>query len=293
LTIPIFSKIQILLLPFSAAFYFHPMTNLRILFDFNRSAAFNMAADQYILSETHKDDTIFLRFYTWKYPSITLGYMQQPKETLRLDMCTSDNVEWIRRPTGGRAVLHKGDLTYSCIFPKSTSFLGSSVKESYAAITACLKNGFNKAGIPVNTHDSYDDLLAVKREIKLPCFLAPNRDEIMVDGRKLVGSAQKRTTIGVLQHGSIPISSGFADLPFYLTISPDEQIKQRDLLLAKSIWIHALNDSLSNQQLAQSLAEGFITCWNIPSCKDDWSDQEIDTINKIASSDDFTAQWMK
>lgn len=252
-----------------------------------------MAADQYILSEIHKSDMIFLRFYTWKHPSITLGYMQHPKETLRLDMCTSDSVEWIRRPTGGRAVLHKGDLTYSCIFPKSLSFLGTNVKESYAAIMICLKTGFNKAGITVSTHNSYDELLAVKREIKLPCFLAPNRDEIMVDGRKLVGSAQKRTTNGVLQHGSIPVTDEFADLPHYLILSPDDEAKQKKLLCAKSLWIHEIAPSMQPEQLAELLSDGFISTWNIPFCKSIWSDHEIDTINKIAASDEFIAQWLQ
>lgn len=269
------------------------MTNLRIIFDFNQTAAFNMAADQYLLSNVNKNDTIFLRFYTWQNPSITLGYMQQPSETLNLDSCKSDSVDWIRRPTGGRAVLHKNDLTYSCIFPKTISFLGNTVKESYAAITSCLKVGFNNLGIQCSTHDSYDELLAVKREIKLPCFLAPNRNEIMVDGRKLVGSAQKRTTLGVLQHGSIPISSGFADLPHYLTISADEQRKQCELLLLKSIWIHAINDSLSHIQLAESLADGFINNWNLPSYKDFWRAEELDLILKLAESEEFKSQWMK
>ncbi|HMA65261.1 MAG: biotin/lipoate A/B protein ligase family protein, partial [Fibrobacterota bacterium] len=216
-----------------------------------------------------------------------------PSETLNLDSCKSDSVDWIRRPTGGRAVLHKNDLTYSCIFPKTISFLGDTVKESYAAITSCLKIGFNNLGIHCSTHDSYDELLAVKREIKLPCFLAPNRDEIMVDGRKLVGSAQKRTTPGVLQHGSIPISSGFADLPYYLTISADEQEKQRQLLLAKSIWIHAINNSLSHVQLAESLADGFVKNWNIPSCNDNWNVEELDAIHNLAESEEFISQWMK
>lgn len=269
------------------------MTNLRIIFDFNQTAAFNMAADQYLLTNLCENNTIILRFYTWKNPSVTLGYMQQPSETLRLDTCKADSVDWIRRPTGGRAVLHKNDLTYSCIFPKTISFLGANVKESYAAITSCLKAGLNIAGILSNTHDSYDELLAVKREIKLPCFLAPNRDEIMVDGRKLVGSAQKRTTFGVLQHGSIPISSGFADLPYYLTISSDEQKKQRQLLLAKSIWIHAINDSLTHEQLAESLAEGFIKSWDVLFCKQNWSSGELIAINQLAGSEDFVTQWMQ
>jgi lipoate-protein ligase A len=269
------------------------MANLRIIFDFNKTAAFNMAADQYLLSNVCNNDTIFLRFYTWKQPTITLGYMQQPSETLLLDTCKNDSVDWIRRPTGGRAVLHKDDLTYSCIFPKAISFLGANVKESYAAITSCLKAGLKHSGIHCSTHDSYDELLAVKREIKLPCFLAPNRDEIMVDGRKLIGSAQKRTTIGVLQHGSIPITSGFADLPHYLTISTDEQEKQRELLLAKSIWIHAINDSLTHVQLAESLAEGFITSWGLAFCKQNWSSDELIAINQLAASKEFVTQWMQ
>jgi len=269
------------------------MNTLRFIVDQPQSAAFNMAADQYLLGHCENSDTIFVRFYQWQHPSITLGYMQKASETLLIDKIHNDKAEWIRRPTGGRAVLHKGDLTYSCIFPKTVAFMGSSVKESYAVITQCLRKGLEKTHILSSTHDSYDDLLAVKREVKLPCFLAPNRDEIMVNGRKLVGSAQKRTTSGILQHGSIPITPEFADLPEYLLISPEEQKKQKHLLLSKCMWSQEIQPDLKPESLVHSLIDGFIETFKIPGETRPWNETEILSIQALASSPAFIETWMK
>lgn len=268
------------------------MNNARFIVDPSQETAFNMAADQYLLHRCTTEDILFIRFYTWKEPSITIGYMQDPNELLDFTMMRKDSVHWIRRPTGGRAVLHWEDLTYSCIFPKSFSGMGSSVKESYALITKCLAEGLRLAGIESSSHDSYDQLLAVKREVKLPCFLAPNRDEIMVHNRKLVGSAQKRVSEGILQHGSIPFSQKFSDLPDYLNISHDERMLQKSLLKSKSICINELLPGFSVQQMIDNLMAGFSKTLNIPFTVSTWSEDERNDINKLAQSFEFYSMWM-
>jgi lipoate-protein ligase A len=204
-----------------------------------------------------------------------------------------DSVNWIRRSTGGRAVLHWGDLTYSCIFPKAFSFMGTTVKESYAIITRCLIDGLNLAGIECTTHDSYDQLLAVKRDVKLPCFLAPNRDEIMVKNRKLVGSAQKRVAESILQHGSIPITSDYSRLPDYLLIDQSERDTQKNLLLAKSIYLHELNPQITAEMLLIYLRKGFSNVLKLNSTITDWTEQELYDIRKIALSDEFLKTWVE
>jgi lipoate-protein ligase A len=251
-----------------------------------------MASDQYILHKCKEEDILYVRFYSWVSPTITLGYMQNARETLLLDKMKNDSISWIRRPTGGRAVLHWGDLTYSCIFPKTISLMGTSIKESYAVITRCLIDGLNRAGIECHTHDSYDQFLAVKREKKLPCFLAPNRDEIMVQGRKFVGSAQKRASASVLQHGSIPLTTDFYKLPEYLSINIDEQSEQKLLLRAKSICLHEITTEIQICELVEFLKCGFFNVLQLPGGDKNWEEDELQEIQRIAASMDFVHTWM-
>jgi Lipoate-protein ligase A len=248
---------------------------IRFITDSARSAVFNMAADQFLLEKCTCSDTVFVRFYFWEKPSITLGYMQKADEILDFNRITSDNVSWIKRPTGGRAVLHDEDLTYSCIFPTNLHIMGATVQQSYAIITGCLISGLKLLGIPCQAHDSYKEYLNVKREVKLPCFLAPNRDEIMVDGKKLVGSAQRRTVKGVLQHGSIPLSNNYRKLPLYLKVSDKERERHQELLLAKSISIHEINPDITADNLTDALRRGFLRNLNLDCEYTNWTAPEL------------------
>lgn len=254
---------------------------IRFIIDSEHDPVFNMAADLYLLSRCTAENRIFVRFYGWNVPSITVGYMQKATEVLDIEAIKRENVSWIKRPTGGRAVLHFQDLTYSCIFPRKMRYMGSTVQESYNVITTCLMEGLKEAGIDCQSHDSYDQLLEVRREVKLPCFLAPNRDEIMVNGKKLVGSAQRRTTMGVLQHGSIPLTGYFRKLPLYLNISERERLVQMRLLLQKSVCTAEINPELKSSILIESLKNGFIKKIPFPWVEESWSVDEIRSIRNF------------
>ncbi len=267
------------------------MSYLRFIIDPDRSAAFNMAADLHLMQKCEQNELMVVRFYTWKRPSITLGYMQKAYEVLDLERLKKHGGEWIRRPTGGRAVLHEEDITYSCIFSKTLQFMGSSIAQTYKIITSCLINGLKGAGINCDAHDSYDELKEVKREVKLPCFLAPNRDEVMVKGRKLVGSAQKRTQGAVLQHGSIPISAAYQKLPSFLNISESEKDRQVELLRRKSICIDEILSDGDFQFLSSALMGGFMTL-PIESKIEFWTAEEEQEIQAFAESADFKNVWM-
>lgn len=264
--------------------------NIRFIIDSSHGSAFNMAADQFLLCSCNQGETIFIRFYSWKVPSITLGYMQKTFEVLNTEKMGAQ-VEWIKRPTGGRAVLHFEDLTYSCIFPKSLKFMGSSVKESYNLITRCLLKGLWFAGISCEAHDSYDQLLAVKREVKLPCFLAPNRDEIMVKGRKLVGSAQRRGTDSILQHGSMPLTDYYRKLPEFLNLSVSEQEAQRNLLTQKSVCVQEITPNFDIETIVRSLIKGFVEILGLDYVEKGFSHDELERIETESRSDEFLRKW--
>jgi lipoate-protein ligase A len=264
---------------------------MRFIIDELRSADFNMAADLYLLDECEKSEVVTVRFYSWMRPSITLGYTQNASEELDLDTMEQAGVDWIRRPTGGRAVLHDGDITYSCIFPKSISEMGSGITQTYRLITECLLNGLDRASIKCDSHGSSAELKGLKREVKLPCFLAPNRDEIMVSGKKLVGSAQKRNANAVLQHGSIPITDACFKLPQYLRISGSEKEKQTKLLREKSSFIHEWSPGAAFSIIVQCLMDGFSSVLPFKCEIRGWNDQEETAIRNLAFGEDFTKRW--
>ncbi|GBU23108.1 hypothetical protein R80B4_03024 [Fibrobacteres bacterium R8-0-B4] len=258
---------------------------MRFIIDKDRSAEFNMAADLYLLrrcaggGDDGNDRNVTVRFYSWNRPTVSIGYMQLPDTELDLAALDAAGAGWIRRITGGRAVLHDGDITYSVTFPKSAREMGGGIRETYSVIAKCLAEGLGRASIKCETHDSDGGLRGIGRQAKLPCFLAPNRDEIMVDGRKLVGSAQKRTADGVLQHGSIPINDSYRKLPMYLRIDESDREKQAELLMLKSSCIDELTvGKMTFESLAERLMNGFAAVLPFKGELIKWSREEEEEI---------------
>lgn len=271
------------------------MTNItaRIICDTAHNAAFNMAADQYLLAECEKRQSFFIRFYTWNHPSITIGYMQDPKTTLLAEALQRHGAEWVRRPTGGRAVLHQGDITYSCVFSTSIESMGSSVAETFAIISKALMVGLSQLNIKCQAHDTTLTSSDIRRDAKLPCFLAPNRDELMVNGRKLVGSAQKRSANAVLQHGSIPLTAEFRQLPAFQNLTPDQVRHQCLLLEEKCICLSEIDPTLSVARVIDALTAGFTI--SIPNNwrHEPFSKAEISIIEQQATNADFLNRWCR
>jgi len=257
---------------------------LRVILDERRAAAFNMAADQYLLGLCEEQEAVFLRLYAWEKPSISIGCMQNPETLLDKEAMASDGVDWVRRPTGGRAVLHHEDITYASVFSKTIEYMGASISETYAVISGCLIRGLGKSGILCNAHQFVLDTKGLKQEVKLPCYLAPNRNEIMVNGRKLVGSAQKRSAQAVLQHGSIPLSGKFRTLPLYQKLDDAKRQAFMRLLEQKCICIQECVSSYSEEQIRRNLIQGFADTVPFELQVEPWSNKEEDAIHAIAGN---------
>jgi Lipoate-protein ligase A len=265
--------------------------SLRTIIDTARNPAFNMAADLYLLQSCVNRSTVFVRFYQWSPASITIGLMQDASIVLDFPAMKRNTVEWVRRPTGGRAVLHENDITYSCIFPATIVAMGKSIMETYRIISRCLMEGLKHVGIQCVSCDSSHAIRETKRELKLPCFLAPNRNEIMVEGKKLIGSAQKRGAEAILQHGSIPLTSAYRKLPDYLNLSDTQRSQQKKLLGEKSICIHDISPDIEAPEIRDALTNGFITCLPFKAEEIPWSEEENKEITVLAESDSFRKQW--
>lgn len=259
----------------------------RIIDDTPHNAAFNMAADLRLFSLCETSSGLYIRLYSWKKPCITLGFGQNPQKTLDLKAVRDDRIEWIKRPTGGRAVLHDQDITYSCIFSTSLAGMGKTLSETYRIISDCLLAGLGAAGIDCRAHDSGIDVGMSRSQVKLPCFLSPNRAEIMFGGRKLVGSAQKRSARAVLQHGSIPLTNRYRLLPQYLDISKEERLIQKHMLERKSVCIEEIRKDIDEKQFRQCLLQGFCETLPFPATRVEWSEKEQKEIYLQSRKTDF------
>jgi len=163
----------------------------------------NMAVDEYLFRSLGKIPQTCVRYYQWERPTASLGYSQAVDKVVDLDFCRRNRVDIVRRITGGKLVLHWREITYSVVSSDSQAF-SSTLAESYRLISNALILGLKKMGLEarlaVAPPPSYS-------KGNMPCFSYPARDEIEIDGKKIIGSAQKRLGTRFLQHGSIPLYS--------------------------------------------------------------------------------------
>jgi lipoate-protein ligase A len=167
-----------------------------------------MAMDEKLLAEADKGSSVpVLRFYTWNPPAVSLGRFQEVSSSVNAEACRKRGIDIVRRITGGRAVLHWRELTYSVISPIGNDLFPNEVLGTYKVIAAGLLAGFVGLGVPAEmVSPSGDHAHLVKCDRSEPaCFSSPSWYEILVHGRKIVGSAQRRLSGAFLQHGSILI----------------------------------------------------------------------------------------
>jgi len=185
--------------------------NWRLLIHAPAPGPWNMAVDQYLLENTPPDRFGgVLRFYGWSRPTLSFGYLQKVARTVDRDFCEANGIDVVRRPTGGRAVLHHQEITYSVAAPVAGFPGGGSITESYRVISEGLRDGLRQAGIDAEVSrpalpDRPDPEAIRGPRSASPCFSSISRYELTHRGRKLLGSSQRRLGEGFLQHGSLPV----------------------------------------------------------------------------------------
>jgi lipoate-protein ligase A len=174
-----------------------PLNALHVYHDYTpRSAPMNMAIDEALL-ETTKVPSI--RFYRWQSPALSFGYFG--KFTDAADHAVERDL--VRRWTGGGVVFHGDDLTYAVVIPQSDPFFSKSSRSIYGAIHAALRNALVADGEPAELAPGVVDAVAAIVDRGYSCFANPVRADVMLNGRKVAGAAQRRTRRGLLQQGSI------------------------------------------------------------------------------------------
>lgn len=167
--------------------------------EISQNGAFNMALDSYLLE--NPPEYPLLRFYSWSPPAITIGYNQRSLYYNK-EKCDQLGIDVIRRPTGGRAVYHNREITYSIIIPNNIYLFDFSINELHKAISTAIVTGLQQLGLPVRLREKRWNKKLTPKDIN-PCFESTSRFEISIENRKLVGSAQRRNRNAALQQGSI------------------------------------------------------------------------------------------
>jgi lipoate-protein ligase A len=163
--------------------------------------SWNMAVDDYMFRSLKEGTTTFLRFYQWEKPTVSIGYSQKAEKVIDLPFCRQKGIEIVRRITGGKLVLHHKEMTYS-VCSSDSGIFSQKLIHSYRLISEALNLGLQRMGIESRLAKETPTVYA--RGV-LPCFSHPARDEIEMEGKKIIGSAQKRTGKKFIQHGSIPL----------------------------------------------------------------------------------------
>ncbi len=234
----------------------------RILIDGKKSAAENMAIDEAILLGNIAGKSIpTIRFYDWNLPTVSFGFNQQIKKEIDVDLVKKNGFAFVRRPTGGRAVLHFEEVTYAVISPLQDKLSGN-ITDSYSQISLALATGLNLMGVEVefergNLSSSH------QREFANPCFTSSSKYELKYQNKKIVGSAQVRRENVLLQHGSILMNrnqEAISEIIPNLTV--DKRNTIRKYLARKTVCINQiLKEKIDYDKAVKFLINGFEKAW--------------------------------
>jgi lipoate-protein ligase A len=245
---------------------FEPATWRLIIEPEPRSGAANMALDQAIATACAAGESPpTLRFYRWQPPAVSLGRHQAIAE-IDLNAVTAHGYEVVRRSTGGRAILHTDELTYSVAAPADEPRVKGGVMDAYLRLSNALVAGLRNLGLQA---DKAAGTTRTGTDVSAACFEVPSAYEITTGGRKLIGSAQSRRARYVLQHGSLPLTGDITRLIDVLTLPPEQatelrrQLATRACTLAQALGIGDDAPAVQFEYVAQALVQGFATMLNL------------------------------
>jgi lipoyl(octanoyl) transferase len=258
--------------------------------------ATNMAIDEAILT-AHSQGLVppTVRFYAWNPPTLSIGYFQRAKREIDFDQLHKHRLGFVRRQTGGRAVLHDKELTYSVVLAESHPLMPRSVNESYRILSKGLMEGFRALGLSAEMVSLADEE-EKKRYASLgsaACFDSPSWYELVVEGRKVAGSAQTRQRGTILQHGSILLDMD-VDLLFDVLLFPTEeereQMKQSFLEKAVSIKGSSGKD-VSYEEAVEAFRTGFEKGLGIRLIQEDLTEFEQQLTEQLRREKYSTDAW--
>lgn len=251
----------------------------RFILDEPRDGPTNMAIDEVLVSGCARGwSPPTLRLYRWTIPTVSLGYNQPIHGQVDLSTCHQRGVPVVRRPTGGRALLHDQELTYSLALPNRRGSRG--VLQDYLWISKCLLLAVRKLGV-VATLSRSDRAAGAAGGL---CFNSSSRYELTVDGRKLVGSAQRRYDHALLQQGSLLIE---IDLAAWIALLP----QAREMAMRATALRCVLGRSASWEELVEAIHVGFEEGAGVGLDLGELTPRELKTAQTLVQKQYGTSDW--
>ncbi|WP_102691375.1 lipoate--protein ligase family protein [Rummeliibacillus pycnus] len=260
------------------------------------SPAYNMALDEALL-HWHSKGLIppVIRFYEWNPATLSIGYFQRAQKDIDFDQLHKLNLGFVRRPTGGRAVLHEHELTYSVIVSEEYPNMPKTVTEAYRVISEGLLLGFRNLGLDAyfSVPDTEEKRDLLKKPKSAVCFDAPSWYELVVEGKKVAGSAQTRQEGVILQHGAILIDLDDEKL-ISLFKFPSEASKERmrKHLPQKAVAINQLaKRKVDVETCAKAFHKGFEDALDIELVPYELTKEQQDFVENLAKTRYETDEW--
>lgn len=220
----------------------------------------HMALDQALLESALSGDFApTLRFLKWSPPALSIGRFQDIRD-IELEACADENIDVVRRPTGGKCILHMDDFTYSLVLPPGYD-LPQNIVEAYTVICEGILAAVKRLGLQavIQSRESGD-----YSQAKGACFAASTQADLEYKGRKICGSAQMRRRGAVLQHGSILLRDRSQLLYRLLRFDSEEQRRESlEKYRRRCVPLSAVACEVTWREMAQSFVAGFSECFEV------------------------------
>ena len=268
----------------------------RIIKSGKMGPAENMAIDEAIFEGNISGRSCpTIRFYDWNPPTVSCGYNQEVEKEVDFELLDKFGFGFVRRPTGGRLVLHYDEITYAVIAPVRDLLKGN-ITDSYSVISTALAQGLNLLGI--NAEFEKGSLSSDhQRSSSNPCFSSSSRFELTCKGRKIVGSAQVRKNKVLLQHGSILLAhdqSAVANIIPNLNFTQKEKLAHH--LSRKTTSINQILDNpVTFEKAVNTLEKGFKKNWKSEEFfqSENLFLEEIEKVDFLINRKYSTIEWNK
>lgn len=275
----------------------------RIIFNGANDAFFNMAMDEALLCSCRNGSSPpVLRLYLWDPPTVSLGYAQSVSKAVDLKRCEERGIQVVRRITGGRAVLHEDEITYSlCASLDGCPQLGPDTLRTYEKISLALLRSLRLLGVEAEWVKPLPkrDRLSRRPDLSQPCFASSSRYEVAVGGKKLIGSAQRRFSSSwakgrrhsFIQHGSIPTGKGEQSLAELLPGDRPAEKMRRTLKRGATDLEQILGRRVGPDEITSALKTGFQEVFGIRMQDSEVSPKELETAVLLMQEKYLRDKW--
>jgi len=250
-------------------------------------AADNMAVDEAIL-KAHAAGQVppTIRFYGWQPAAVSVGYFQKASAEVDISECRQRGIDVVRRLTGGRAVLHDAELTYSLVVNETHPLVPHTITASYRFFSQGLLDGLKVLGIEaqMSMPKAAYSQTKCRHHASAACFDAPSHYEVTFDGRKIIGSAQVRKEGVILQHGSILLRFEPQQVAALLNLpTPEAKATVAKMLTKRAISLaEATNREISWGEACQAIQTAFGPALGVELTADSLSQAEREMAQELA-----------